>query len=59
MQADIPTQDLRGSMETSSEPRSTTDNDKAPLSSGLEIPNGGFTAWLQVAGSFFIFFNTW
>jgi hypothetical protein len=22
-------------------------------------PNGGLTAWLQVAGSFFLFFNTW
>ncbi|SCO91259.1 related to monocarboxylate transporter [Fusarium oxysporum] len=24
-----------------------------------EIPNGGLTAWLQVTGSFFLFFNTW
>lgn len=23
------------------------------------IPNGGLTAWLQVLGAFFIFFNTW
>lgn len=23
------------------------------------IPNGGFNAWLQVAGSFCLFFNTW
>ena len=22
-------------------------------------PNGGFAAWLQVAGSFFLFFNSW
>jgi hypothetical protein len=22
-------------------------------------PNGGLTAWLQVVGSFFLFFNTW
>lgn len=22
-------------------------------------PNGGFRAWLQVAGSFFLFFNSW
>lgn len=22
-------------------------------------PNGGFKAWLQVAGSFFLFFNCW
>ena len=23
------------------------------------VPNGGFKAWLQVAGSFFLAFNTW
>jgi len=23
------------------------------------VPNGGLLAWLQVAGSFFLFFNTW
>jgi hypothetical protein len=23
------------------------------------IPNGGLKAWLQVLGSFFLFFNTW
>jgi hypothetical protein len=29
---------------------------KAPTSN---IPNGGFNAWLQVAGSFMLFFNSW
>lgn len=24
-----------------------------------QIPNGGFKAWIQVVGSFFLFFNTW
>lgn len=24
-----------------------------------EPPNGGLHAWLQVAGSFFLFFNSW
>ncbi|KAE9973395.1 hypothetical protein EG327_009110 [Venturia inaequalis] len=24
-----------------------------------QIPNGGFKAWMQVVGSFFLFFNTW
>lgn len=24
-----------------------------------EIPNGGLQSWLQVAGSFFLVFNTW
>jgi hypothetical protein len=23
------------------------------------IPNGGLQAWLQVAGAFFLYFNTW
>lgn len=23
------------------------------------IPDGGLTAWLQVVGSFFLFFNSW
>ena len=23
------------------------------------VPNGGMKAWLQVLGSFFVFFNTW
>lgn len=26
---------------------------------GSEVPNGGFKAWLQVAGAFCLFFNTW
>jgi hypothetical protein len=29
---------------------------KVPASS---IPNGGFNAWLQVAGSFMLFYNSW
>lgn len=28
-------------------------------SPGDEPPNGGLHAWLQVAGSFFLFFNLW
>ena len=24
-----------------------------------DVPNGGTKAWLQVLGSFFLFFNTW
>jgi hypothetical protein len=27
--------------------------------SGGPPPNGGLTAWLQVLGGFFLFFNTW
>jgi hypothetical protein len=26
---------------------------------GCEVPNGGYKAWLQVAGAFCLFFNTW
>jgi hypothetical protein len=34
-------------------PPKSDDNDPGPP------PNGGFQAWLQVAGSFFLFFNCW
>ena len=27
--------------------------------SDLETPNGGLTAWLQVAGAFCLYLNTW
>jgi hypothetical protein len=30
-----------------------------PKDQNHEIPNGGFKAWLQVLGSFFLFFNSW
>ena len=33
--------------------------DPAPSKCIREIPNGGVKAWLQVLGSFFLFFNTW
>jgi hypothetical protein len=32
---------------------------KASVSDTSSIPNGGLKAWLQVAGTFFVFFNTW
>lgn len=28
-------------------------------SAALSMPNGGLEAWLQVVGTFFIYFNTW
>lgn len=28
-------------------------------STSSEAPNGGLSAWLQVAGAFFLYFNTW
>lgn len=31
----------------------------APLPAPPSFPDGGFTAWLQCAGSFFMFFNCW
>jgi hypothetical protein len=30
-----------------------------PVSAIAPPPNGGFEAWLQVAGAFFLFFNPW
>ena len=32
---------------------------KASVNNISSIPNGGFRAWLQVVGVFFLFFNTW
>ena len=32
---------------------------ESALTHVANIPNGGLIAWLQVLGSFFIFFNTW
>ena len=37
--------------------KATAKTDNLPLST--EIPNGGFEAWTQVLGSFFLFFNCW
>lgn len=52
--------------------RPATDNEKTTdAEAGLQLqkppagppggppPNGGLTAWLQVLGGFFLFFNTW
>ena len=33
--------------------------DLAPSPAPPSLPDGGFTAWLQCAGSFFMFFNCW
>lgn len=30
-----------------------------PSNPTSEIPNGGVVAWIQCAGSFFLFFNCW
>jgi hypothetical protein len=32
---------------------------RAHVADVSSIPNGGLKAWLQVLGSFFLFFNTW
>lgn len=29
------------------------------INNAAAIPNGGLTAWLQVVGAFFLFFNSW
>lgn len=41
-------------------PGSDADVTSRPVtSSASDVPNGGAKAWLQVLGSFFLFFNTW
>jgi hypothetical protein len=47
-EAQSPAKDIQTTKEEVSRPPPT-----------LEIPNGGFEAWTQVAGSFFLFFNGW
>ena len=37
-------------------PMNSSKESKLPSS---EAPNGGLSAWLQVAGAFFLYFNTW
>ena len=32
---------------------------KASVNDTTSIPDGGIKAWMQVMGTFFIFFNTW
>ncbi len=34
-------------------------NTKISVNNVVSIPDGGIRAWMQVVGSFFIFFNTW
>lgn len=50
-------------MDEKSSPESQPDivepRQKASVSDTSSIPNGGFKAWLQVGGTFFVFFNTW
>lgn len=41
----------RGSLDTAKEASASPAPDP--------VPNGGLTAWLQVLGSFFLFFNSW
>jgi hypothetical protein len=40
-------------------PGAPTPGGKAHVSDMSSIPNGGLLAWMQVVGSFFLFFNTW
>jgi hypothetical protein len=34
-------------------------NTRVSVNNTSQIPNGGTMAWIQVLGSFFLFFNTW
>lgn len=36
-----------------------SDAEKQTQKQVLPPPNGGLVAWLQVAGAFFLFFNSW
>jgi hypothetical protein len=47
-------------VDASSGPSSSPEPTPAPAPPAQSpIPNGGLTAWLQVLGAFFLFFNSW
>ena len=59
---DIPNEEASGTssdavLEEAKEPSET--KEKANVNNTDAVPNGGLKAWLQVAGSFFLTFNTW
>ena len=41
------------------EKTTTTASAKPSIHNIKHVPNGGLKAWLQVLGSFFLFWNTW
>ena len=49
--------DLQDSLVESSKPEEV--EMKGTKAVGAAIPDGGFIAWLQCGGSFFLFFNCW
>lgn len=49
----------KGSLEGSGEITPVEKPEPQPPVPSNEPPNGGVKAWLQVAGSFFLFLNTW
>ena len=51
-------QNGNGNGETSDQEKGASDPAKGPTPSSV-IPDGGFTAWYQVFGSFLLFFNCW
>ncbi|TID24958.1 MFS general substrate transporter [Venturia nashicola] len=39
--------------------KATKESTRVSVNNASQIPNGGFQAWMQVVGGFFLFFNTW
>ena len=56
MEANTPTHSMKEKPSDGDSP-SPTDTEAAEKPAGP--PNGGTLAWLQVAGAFVLFFNTW
>ena len=54
-----PTVNEPDSKETMSVEDGDSIHKSAPPPAPPSFPDGGFTAWLQCAGSFFMFFNCW
>lgn len=51
--------DLKDQKKDISPDRASDNAVKEAPSPADTIPNGGLIAWLQVVGSFFLFFNSW
>lgn len=55
-------EDKRGADQNAKSPHSASESRPVPKEQQAPsepIPDGGFTAWLQVLGSFFLFLNSW
>lgn len=56
---DVRAEDQRHDVEKATEAPMERERTSHSVNNVASIPNGGIRAWMQVAGSFFLFYNTW